>query len=571
MYLDYKVKIPSSETGISRKTIKGVTYIYYTYSRTYDPSRKYTKPSCTSIGKCSEDDPDMMFPNVNYLRFFPDAELPESKDESYRSGCLRIGTFLVIRRVIAEYRLDKIIGRIIGKDSGLFLDIAAYTIVSENNAGQYYPDYAYCHPLFTEGMRIYSDSKVSDFINSISRDQCFAFQDEWNAGHSHRERIYISYDSTNKNCQAGDIDFVEFGHPKERVGAPLVNYSVAYDCDNAVPLFYEDYPDSIVDVSQLQIMLEKARGYGYEDIGFILDRGYFSEANIHYMDKCGYEFIIMMKGMKDLVRELVLEVKGSFEEKRENSIRSYKVSGTTVKRKLYPSDKKERYFHIYYDEGKRGSEHEHLESRIDQMAESLVKMEGKPYKNPGKGIRKYFELLYINQGKENERFSCAREKYEAINEEIKLCGYFVIITSEKMDAETALNKYKGRDVSEKLFRGDKSYLGNKSFRIQSDESMHAKIFIEFVALIIRNRIHTLLKEQIQRAGKKQNYMNVAAAVRELEKIELIRQADHNYRLDHAVTSTQKTILAAFGMDAVSVRTQGIAINDDLVNTKKKEA
>ena len=65
-------------------------------------------------------------------------------------------------------------------------------------------------------------------------------------------------------------------------------------------------------------------------------------------------------------------------------------------------------------------------------------------------------------------------------------------------------------------------------------------------------------------------MNVAAAVRELEKIELIRQADRNYRLDHAVTSTQKTILAAFDMDAVSVRTQGIAINGDLVNTKKKE-
>ena len=256
-----------------------------------------------------------------------------------------------------------------------------------------------------------------------------------------------------------------------------------------------------MDVSQLQIMLEKAKGYGYEDIGFILDRGYFSEANIHYMDKCGYEFIIMMKGMKDLVKELVLEAKGTFEEKRENSIRHWKVSGTTVKRKLYPSDKKERYFHIFYDEHKRSSEHENLEAKIDQMAVALSKLEGKPYRNPGKGIKKYFELLYINEGKENERFSCAREKYDVINEEIKFCEYFVIITSEKMDAEAALAKYKGRDTSEKLFRGDKSYLGNKSFRVYSDESMHAKIFIEFVALIIRNRMHTLLKEQILKGGK----------------------------------------------------------------------
>ena len=48
----------------------------------------------------------------------------------------------------------------------------------------------------------------------------------------------------------------------------------------------------------------------------------------------------MMKGMKDLVKSLVLEVKGSFEEDRRYSIRDHKVSGITVKRQLYPSDEK---------------------------------------------------------------------------------------------------------------------------------------------------------------------------------------------------------------------------------------
>ena len=146
-------------------------------------------------------------------------------------------------------------------------------------------------------MKIYSDTKVSDFINSITRDQSLAFLDGWNEKQDHRQKIYISYDSTNKNCQAGDIDFVEYGHPKEDKGAPVINYSVAYDGTNAKPLYYEDYPGSIVDVSQLQYTLERAGGYGYRNVGFILDRGYFSKENIHYMDKCGYEFIIMMKGL----------------------------------------------------------------------------------------------------------------------------------------------------------------------------------------------------------------------------------------------------------------------------------
>lgn len=570
MYLDFKVKIPDKTNGITRKTIKGVTYVYYTYSRSYDSGKKFSVPKNTTIGKCSEDDPDMMYPNTNFVRFFPAEELPEEKDDTCRSGCLRIGTWLVLRRIISEYHLDEIIGRLVGKESGLFLDIAAYTIVAENNAGQYYPDYAYNHPLFTDRMKVYSDSKISSFINSITRDQGIAFQNEWNAGRDHRQRIYISYDSTNKNCQAGDLDFVEFGHAKENTGAPVLNYSVAFDRNNSVPLFYEEYPGSIVDISQLQLMLEKANGYGYRQVGFILDRGYFSKENIRYMDSCGYEFVIMMKGMKELVKELVLEVKGTFEENRKNSIRDYKVSGTTVKRRLYPSDTKDRYFHIYYSDRKKSSERENFEAKIDQMSVFLQEHEGKKL-TLGAGFRKYFDLICYHEGKPDEKFMYGRERYDVIDQDIRLCGYFVIITSEKMTAEEALDLYKSRDASEKLFRGDKSYLGNRSFRVQSNESLHAKIFIEFVALIIRNRFHLYLKEQMRSRGKKQNFMTVPAAIRELEKIEIVRQTDRNYRLDHAVTAAQKEILKAFGMTAANVREQAVGINDDLQHITRKEA
>lgn len=568
MYLDFKVKIPSDSAGITRKKIKGTTYIYYSYEHNYSSEKGYTVPKSTSIGKCTDDEPDLMYPNTNFLKFFPSEELPETKGGAHRSGCLRIGTYLVLRRIIAEYHLDEMIGNIIGKNSGLFLDLAVYSIIAENNAGQYYPDYAFNHPLFTDRMKIYSDSKVSAFINSITGDQSRAFLDEWNEKQDHSQKIYISYDSTNKNCQAGDIDFVEYGHPKEDTGAPVINYSVAYDRNNAKPLYYEDYPGSIVDVSQLQYMLEKAGGYGYKNVGFILDRGYFSKENIHYMDKYGYEFVIMMKGMKELVKSLVLEVKGTFEEDRRYSIRDYKVSGITVKKQLYPSDEKERYFHIFYNDRKRSSEHEAIEAKIDRMAECLHKHEGTKYEIKGSGFAKYFDLIYYNKGKKDEKFMYGRELCDVINEEIRLCGYFVIITSKKMTAAQALELYKSRDASEKLFRGDKSYLGNKSFRVHTSESVHAKIFIEFVALIIRSRFYTCLKEQMQKNGKK-NYMTVPAAIRELEKIELIRQSDREYRMDYAVTATQKEILKAFNMTAANIRTQASVMNEDLMKIEKE--
>ena len=54
--------------------------------------------------------------------------------------------------------------------------------------------------------------------------------------------------------------------------------------NNRKPLFCEKYPGSIVDISQLKLMLNKAQGYGYKKVGFILDRGYFSKQNIEHMD-----------------------------------------------------------------------------------------------------------------------------------------------------------------------------------------------------------------------------------------------------------------------------------------------
>ena len=48
-------------------------------------------------------------------------------------------------------------------------------------------------------------------------------------------------------------------------------------------------------------------------------------------------------------------------------------------------------------------------------------------------------------------------------------------------------------------------------------------------------------------------MTVPAALKELEKIEMVRQLDNVYRLDHAVTANQKVILKVFGMDASHIK------------------
>lgn len=560
MYFDFLVKTPDIPGKMTFRKKGDATYVEFEYDRTYDPQRQYTIVKRSTIGKRSKLDPEMMQPNQNFLKYFPDVEFPKGKERTSRSSCLKVGSYIVIRKIMNNYGIPKMLGQYLEeKDLGLFLDLATYSIISENNAAQYYPDYAYNHPLFTEEMKIYSDSKVSEFLHSITKEQSIGFLNSWNEERDHREKIYFSYDSTNKNCQAGDIEIVEYGNAKVDQGAPIFNYSIAYDTHNKEPLFYEAYPGSINDVSQLQFMLDKAVGYGYKKIGFILDRGYFSKGNIEYMDECGYNFVIMVKGMSSIVNQLVLNNKGKFENKRIHNISDYRVSGITVKGKLYVTDEKDRYFHVYHSPSKENAEREFIETRIEQM-KKFMKSHSNKAREFGPGFEKYFELYY---DEEKKTFLFPLEKAKIIENEIDLCGYFCIITSEKMTAKEALNLYKSRDASEKLFRGDKSYLGNKSLRVYSDESASAKIFIEFIALIVRCKIYTCLKEEMKNLDKRPNYMTVPAALKELEKIEMVRQLDNVYRLDHAVTSVQKKILRAFGIDVAYIKYRASEISEKL--------
>ena len=111
--------------------------------------------------------------------------------------------------------------------------------------------------------------------------------------------------------------------------------------------------------------------------------------------------------------------------------------------------------------------------------------------------------------------------------------------------------------------------------IYSNESVDTKIFIGFVATIIRSRIYTLLKDEVARLDKKPNFMTVPEALKELEKIEMLKGADNEYNLDYAVTATQKTILKAFDMTAENIHRQARALSSDLMRIEteaiKKQA
>lgn len=569
-YASSTVKVPVVNGKIIFKTKSEHVYVLYETGRKYDRKKQYNVPTRVVIGKLvDKNDKTKMFPNKKFSEYFPDVVIAPLAEPSKRSNTLHVGSFIALSTIVKEYGLKDLLEKTFGQKAGLILDLVNYMIINEDNAGQYYPDYARCHPLFTEDMHIASDSMISRLLTGMQRDQITEFLDHWNKKQDHRQRIYISYDSTNKNSQSGDVDFVEFGHAKVDQGLPIINISVAFDKTNQIPLFYEEYPGSINDVSQLAYLIDKIEAYGYQSVGIILDRGYFSKANIEYMDKKKLQFLMMVKGCKPLVSSVIEQQRGNFETDRNCHISGSSLYGMTIRRPLWESSDKERYFHLYFNPMKMATERQQLEWQIERMASDLKKLEGRECEIAAPFTR-YFDCHYKNKGK-SKIFLFAQEKSDVIKQELEFCGYFCLVSSSKMTAQEAYRLYRGRDVSEKLFRADKSFLGAKSHRVHSNEAVSAKIFIEFVALIVRNRFYNLLKDEVQRLGIRRNYMTVPAAIRELEKIEMTRRNAGAYLMDFALTKNQKTILQSFGLNQEQALERAQKISSDLAKVKDQPA
>lgn len=526
--------------GTSSSTQKGGIYVYATAEKRYDRERKYNNNKRVCIGKMIDD--EYMMPNGRFSEFFPDIEIDEAAGEAAMSDTVKVGTTFLIDHIFSRTQMDRLLGNVFPDTAEYLQDLVSYNLITEDNVMQYYDAFTYDHRIV--GANAISDTSISRLLKETDTEGIELFLRAWNQLHKNTEAVYISYDSTNINTTAEGIEMAEYGHAKEDDDIPVVNYSVAYDQDRSVPLFYETYPGSIIDNSQCDMMVEKAREYGHENIGFIMDRGYFSAGNIKHLTKRGYAFLLMAKGNAKFVREAVEEVRLAIRLSVKHYIAEHEVYGTTVKRKLFNEDKA-RYFHVYYDDARASREREVFLRRLKKMEEALERKTEKKL-NRKEDLRSY-EKYYLLKFDDNGYFQSYKRRDSIIQKELDKFGYFVLITSEKMKASEALSKYRDRDAVEKLFRTIKSLLGMDTFRVHETSSMEGKSFLAFLASVIWNEMYQVMKP-VKKEEKDRKHYTVPAVMKEMEKIFITKDSKGNYRKKYALTARQKKILKAFGLE-----------------------
>ena len=274
-------------------------YVYHVTGKEYKEDKKYVVERRVCIGRMVDE--KNMNPNDNFYMYYEPAGADGDERLPKHSDAVQVGAPLLLNAIMDELQISDLLESIHGtEEMNLIRDIICYMIIRETGAMQYFGDYSWGH--FVRSVKAWDDSKISEFYKSgIDYAQMETFIARWNEIQPEHSGIYISYDSTDMNTAAGGIDMAESGHAKDGREAEQVNISYAVNHENPTPLFYEMYPGSIIDNSQCTHMADRAREYGYKNIGLILDRGYFSVKNIKYFDSKGYNFLMMVKTNSKLV------------------------------------------------------------------------------------------------------------------------------------------------------------------------------------------------------------------------------------------------------------------------------
>ena len=357
----------------------------------------------------------------------------------------------------------------------------------------------------------------------------------------------ISYDSTNINCVSDSITLVANGHAKDDDSKPIVNISYVIDQKEGTPLFLELYNGAINDATEVNKMLEKTNNYGLKNAIFVADRGYFSKSNLQKILKNFHSFVMMVSLKNNFVKSKIDEVRSNIVDSN-NYILPDKVFGTFVKTKLYKDDLdgEEKYVYIYINKAKFTQDEEELMSILVLEKNDLMKKI-----NNGEAIlfdsdfKEKYPQFDVEYDEKNQVIYYLKISNEYLIFKLKYSGFFVLVSNIKRSPEEMLSTYRKRDVIEKEFRQMKSQIAFNVLNVQSDASLRSKVFIIFIASILRSYI--MRKTTEKRNEDSKNY-TVEACLKTLSRIEAIRNPSTNeYNVLYELTKHQKEILNCLGL------------------------
>jgi len=352
----------------------------------------------------------------------------------------------------------------------------------------------------------------------------------------------LMYDITSLSSYSKLIDIFEYGYSRGDPSLPQINLSMIMDKNLGIPVMYDIYPGSIVDVTTLKNTILKLEAYGVEDYTLVMDRGFFSAGNLKELLNDNLSFIMpatyALKSVKELMSKAQKEVQSP------QYLQKFNKKPIFVKPITLTLDGSKVEGYCYYNPKREQDERNTFYSRLHDIIEYVQEKAIPNWKKPVAAFKERAKEManYLKWSVADNHFEVTIKK-NAVTQRVNRMGCFFIFYKGEFDWMTCLSTYRERDIIEKGFDTLKNDLQALPLNAKTESTIRGLLFVNYLSLIVRMR----LINQMRECGLLKNY-TVEKLLLELEKIKKIQLANEDVVVTE-ITKKQNDILDVLGLCA----------------------
>ncbi|SCW87323.1 Transposase DDE domain-containing protein, partial [Paenibacillus tianmuensis] len=273
----------------------GITYVYESENY-WDKAKKQSRSRRTCIGKLDSQTGELIPSKRLTTSHRPAKPGPVPVTETKR---LYAGATYLLDAIGEKLGIAADLKQCFPEQYKLLLSIAYFLILEDPNPLIRFSKWAITHQ-HPYGKDIPSQ-RSSDFFASIpeeARERFFRLQ-----GRRRAEKEYWAYDTTTLSSYSECLKQVKYGMNKEHDPLPQMNLALLFGEQSNLPFYYRKLPGNISDVQTVKKLLADMDFFTYKKIKLVMDRGFYSEANINAMYQHHLKFLIGVKVTLKYVQE----------------------------------------------------------------------------------------------------------------------------------------------------------------------------------------------------------------------------------------------------------------------------
>jgi len=517
--------VPMPASGVSISNIGKYQYVYH-IGKGYRNAKGKPTSDKLSIGRV-EEVTGMLIPNENYFAIYGTAPVPPPIEVD---SIINFGDHFFLDHIAKEIGLTQVLRNIFGEMGDEILLLAIYMSLT----GQaMYRCESWCRETLTGREAAVTSQRCSRVLEALDERKRMEFFRAW--ANARQQREYLAYDVTSISSYSRGNDMVEYGYNRDNESLPQINLGMYYGEESKLPIFYCTYKGSIVDKSHLPYIMQYNERLGIKDVCFVMDRGFFSEANVRGMAFM-HRFIVGLSNGLNLSKEMIAKYGQQVTSSR------YDIGLTGVKGIAIEDDRYDfrSKIHLFYANSKIADEERLLKEKLARWELEL---------NEG-GIVKAAEDYFTITTDAADNSRAVTRDYDAIDGKIRNLGYFLMMTTDlNKTPEEILDIYRRKDIIEKCFDELKNDLDMKRLRVHSEVAAEGKMFIAFIGLILRTYVHNKLRDYLD-ANRP---ITMAQVFDEMRMIKTVK-TKKGMLLHNPITKKQRTILEQFEIDEEKIAT-----------------